>query len=108
MNYDVVYRQNAVNDLSLLHEYITNQLKNPMAADNVARKILHTVDTLDTFPERGRLLGTDNYGYNVRIVTSSNYNILFGVNNVDKVVYIYSIENASRNVIATWSEKTSD
>ena len=52
MTYEVVYTQNALNDLRSVHRYIKVDLLAPDDARNVSDKIMSEIEKLDEMPDR--------------------------------------------------------
>lgn len=64
----VVFSVAAEQDLDSLYSYISNELQNPIAARNLATKLLRRAQSLAAFPEMGAGLGSidrrlDGYRY---------------------------------------------
>jgi toxin ParE1/3/4 len=76
----VVFSSAAEQDLSDLFSYIRDELQNPIAAHNIAAKILQRSQQLATFPE----IGASLYGIDQRL---DGYRYLL----VDNYLVIYSI-----------------
>jgi addiction module RelE/StbE family toxin len=86
---NVVFVPAAQQDLTELLSYIRNELQNPIAADNIAAKILRRVQSLGSFPEMGASLENVDVrlsGY--RYLVIDNYLIIYNVANQVKIVRI--------------------
>ncbi len=86
----IIFTPLAEQDLADLFRYISNELSNPIAAHNIADKILHASQKLSDFPELGADLKTidarlDSYRY----LIVDNYLIIYKV--IDQEVYILRI-----------------
>ncbi|HUD10052.1 MAG TPA: type II toxin-antitoxin system RelE/ParE family toxin [Candidatus Saccharimonadales bacterium] len=86
----IIFAPVAEQDLADLFSYISNDLSNPIAAHNIANKILQVSQKLSDFPGLGAELKTidtrlDNYRY----LIVDNYLIIYKV--IDQEVYILRI-----------------
>lgn len=84
----IVYTPQAKQDLTEINNYISSDLKNPIAAKNVVSRILNGIHPLADFPESGMLL-SEKTGResNYRCLSVSNYIIPYRIEN-DKVIII--------------------
>ncbi len=83
----VVFSPAAEHDLIGLHSYIQNDLQNPIAAHNIAAKILHRSQQLETFPEMGASLNSidrrlDGYRY----ILADNYLVIYRITHPQGVI----------------------
>jgi toxin ParE1/3/4 len=85
----VVFLPAAQQDLVELLSYIRNELQNPIAADNIAAKILRRIQSLGSFPEMGASLeNIDSQLSSYRYLVVDNYLIIYKVANQVAVVRI--------------------
>lgn len=92
MKYNINYSPKALQDLDEIWEYISKDLFNPEAAENVVTSILDAVDVLGDFPESGAPLEPHiNLDSPYRFVTSGNYIAFYRFEEntvfVDRVLY---------------------
>lgn len=76
----VVFLPAAEQDLTDLFSYIRNELQNPIAARNIAAKLLRRAQSLATFPEMGAGLDSVDHrlsGYRYLLV--DNYLVIYKV-----------------------------
>jgi toxin ParE1/3/4 len=75
---NVVVLPEARRDLLKISEYISKDLQNPIAANNIIRKILSLSDKLMSFPELGTSLEAfDTRIENYRYLVAGNYLIVY-------------------------------
>ena len=92
MKYNINYSPKALQDLDEIWEYISKDLFNPEASENVVTSILDAVDVLGDFPESGAPLEPHiNLDSPYRFVTSGNYIAFYRFEEntvfVDRVLY---------------------
>lgn len=76
----VVLSPAANQDLNRLFSYISNELQNPIAARNVATKILRRLQSLATFPDMGASLeSADHRLGDYRYLLVDNYMAIYRV-----------------------------
>ena len=92
MKFKVVFSALAIQDLDEIWDYISDVLKNPIAAENTVNSILDKIDLLEDQPEIGVQLFFDdglNSGY--RYVIYNNYLAFYRIYPdtvyVDRVIY---------------------
>ena len=86
----IIFAPSAEQDLADLFRYIKNDLSNPIAAHNIADKILNASQKLSDFPGLGTELKTiDTILDNYRYLIVDNYLIIYKV--IDREVYILRI-----------------
>ena len=96
MKYNIHYSPKAVQDLDDIQEYITKDLFNPEAAENVINAILDAIDVLEDFPESGAPLEPHiNLDTPYRFVTAGNYIAFYRFE--DNTVYVDRILYQKRN-----------
>jgi toxin ParE1/3/4 len=75
---NVVFLPEARHDLLKISEYISKDLQNPIAANNIVKKILSLSDKLMNFPELGASLESiDTRINNFRYLVVDNYLIIY-------------------------------
>lgn len=92
MKNKIHYSRQAQNDLEDIWEYITLELRNPIAAEATVNGIMDAVDNLKIFSETGAILHLPNglnSGY--RFVQYENYLAFYRISQndvfVDRVIY---------------------
>ncbi len=86
---NVVFSRVAEQDLGDLFGYITSELQNPIAAKNIATKILQRSKSLANFPEMGASLGANDTrlsGYRYLLV--DDYLVIYKVTDQVSVLRI--------------------
>jgi toxin ParE1/3/4 len=77
---NVVFLPEARHDLLKISEYISKDLQNPIAANNIAEKVLRLSDKLKDFPELGHSLEPiDTRINNYRYLVAGNYLLVYRV-----------------------------
>lgn len=85
----VVFSAAAEQDLDGLYSYISNELQNPIAARNLATKLLRRTQSLATFPEMGPgLENIDRRLGDYRYLLVDNYLVIYKVTDQASVVRI--------------------
>lgn len=92
VKYNINYSPKALQDLDEIWEYISKDLFNPDAAENIVTSILDAVDVLGEFPESGAPLEPHiNLDSPYRFVTAGNYIAFYRFEEttvfVDRVLY---------------------
>ncbi len=92
MKSNIKFSPKALEDLDDIYTYISENLQNPIAADNTIHSILDSVDLLQEQPKSGKILtflSGMNSGY--RFVIAGNYLAFYRYKNnivyVDRVIY---------------------
>ena len=91
----IVFSPKASEDLDSIKEYIENELKSPIAANNRIIEILDAIDQLAIFPE----LGTSLKG---KVISLPHYRYLSVANNI----IFYKIEQDKVQIIRILGSKT--
>jgi toxin ParE1/3/4 len=73
----VIWTEMAIEDLKLIHEYISNDSK--IYADKLIDKIISRVDQLKNFAKAGRIVPEFNSEI-IRELIEGNYRILYNIN----------------------------
>ncbi|MCD7958013.1 MAG: type II toxin-antitoxin system RelE/ParE family toxin [Ruminococcus sp.] len=87
MKSKIVFSPKSLKDLDDIYTYISEELQNPIAANNTINKILDSVDLLQEQPESGKMLtflSGMNSGY--RFVIAGNYIVFY--RHIDNIVYV--------------------
>ena len=80
----------ALNDLKEIKAYIENDLSNPIAANNVIRRIIEDYSRLEISPHIGPSLSTKvPFDTDYRFIVSGNYLVFYKVDN--EYVSIYRV-----------------
>jgi len=78
----------ALNDLKEIKEYIENDLSNPIAANNVIKRIIEDYSRLAIYPHMGASLSTKvPFDTDFRFVVSGNYLIFYKTDDEDVSIY---------------------
>lgn len=92
MRYDIEYSRIALSDLDDLKNYISDNLKNPVAAKNTTKAILDKIEQIALFPNSGTILAAaPNFKYTV----SRNYIIVYRIS--EQKVHIVRVIYAKRD-----------
>ena len=73
----VTWSTEALDDLDAIRAYFINKVKNPLAAQNVARAILAAADSLDTLPRRGEQLADGTH--EVPVLKYPQYRLVYDI-----------------------------
>jgi len=96
MKYNINYSPKALQDLDEIWDYITKDLFNPEAAENVVNAILDAVDVLEDFPESGAPLEPHiDLDTPYRFVTAGNYIAFYRFE--DNAIYVDRVLYKKRN-----------
>lgn len=93
--YEVLITDAALQDMQDIYEYISNTLMSPNAALRQYNTIADKILTLETFPERIKVMASENEklrGYRRLIV--NNYSVFFVIRS-DKVIVFNVLYSAS-------------
>lgn len=86
------------NDLTDIGNYITYELKNPLAALNILQGISKEIKSLEKFPKRNKLeQDTVFQNYNIRKVNHKEYKIYYLVDDENFIVYVVRIVHRLAN-----------
>jgi toxin ParE1/3/4 len=72
----IVWTQIAIEDLQLIHEYISKDSK--LYAERLIEKIIERVDQLETFPKSGRVV-PEFETETIRELIEGNYRIIYQI-----------------------------
>lgn len=88
----------AYEDLNQIYDYICFHLLNPDAAENVTTAIRKTVNSLDTFPERNKIIEDDPWKkLKIRRENVKKYVICYKIDD-SGLVYIVRIFYGGRDI----------
>ena len=88
----------ALNDLKEIKAYIENDLSNPIAANNVIRRIIEDYSRLEISPHIGPSLSTKvPFDTDYRFIVSGNYLVFYKVDN--EYVSIYRVLYGRRDYL---------
>ena len=95
----VVYSSKAHQDLRNIYEYISFTLLVPDAAKNIVERIMITVRTLESMPERNPLYKEEPWhSQGVRFVPVRNYLVFYTINNKTETVSVSRIMFGGRDI----------
>lgn len=98
MKNNIYYSLEAQNDLDEIWEYISFELCNPQAAENIVNKVMDTIDKLEDFSEIGAPLSSvTDMESDYRYLISENYMIFYRV--IEQNVYIDRILHGRRDYL---------
>ena len=101
MAYNFSYRftEKAEQDLDEILRYISVDLVNPAAAQNLGRKVFEKIDIVRTFPESGSPVDNEFLAdKTVRKLSVENYVIYYKAHYEEKVISIIRIVYGKRNL----------
>lgn len=88
----------AVNDLKEIKNYIEQDLSNPIAAENVIKKIINDYTRLETMPNMGIPLSSKvPFETDFRFIVSGNYLVFYKTDN--EYISIYRILYSRRDYL---------
>ena len=85
-------KDTAKDDLINIRKYISDELQNPVAAENTVKKISNSISQLKDNPYIGTLLHTKtDFPYSYRFLPSGTYIIIYKLyKDCDKVLRVYN------------------
>ena len=83
--YEVKLSEGALSRLDALYDYIANKLEAPETAQAQTERIEDAVLTLETLPERCRVLFS-RHGHELRRLMVDNYSIFYYIKGTDVIV----------------------
>lgn len=96
----IVYTPAAREDLREIKSYITNELKNPIAANNVTKKIINNIHTLSDFPQLGiSVQEKTGRETDARCLISGNYGVIYSCDNDVKIIRILDLRTDYMHLI---------
>ena len=103
----VVYTFTARQDLRNIYEYIAFTLLAPDAARNTTDRIMSTVRTLESMPERNPLYKEEPWhSQGVRFVPVKNYLVFYTINTETDTVSVARIMYGARDISRQLEETT--
>ncbi|MGI5879931.1 MAG: type II toxin-antitoxin system RelE/ParE family toxin [Syntrophomonadaceae bacterium] len=76
--YKIQITDKALSDLEEIYNYIAEQLQTPEAAMRQSNRIANAIETLDTFPERVKLMETEEEcALGLRQMLVDNFSVFF-------------------------------
>ena len=91
---NVIWTDIAVEDLRLIHEYISKDSK--FYADRFIEKLIERVDQLENFPKSGRVVPEFNSEI-IRELIEGNYRIIYKISNQNNIGII-RVHHAARQL----------
>jgi toxin ParE1/3/4 len=108
MSWAILYSSRAKTDLKDIYEYIAFDLLVPEIADNIIRKIMKKISTLDAMPMRHQLRKDEPWhSRGVRYFAVNNYLIHYIPNESMEIVNILRIVYEGRDINQQLSKTTS-
>lgn len=89
----LIWTEFAVEDLRLIHEYISRDLKR--YADRFIEKLINRIDQLESFPKSGRVVPEFNLE-SIRELIEGNYRIIYKISTSE--VAIIRVHHAARQL----------
>ena len=97
--YSYRFTENAEQDLEGILRYIAVELSNPVAAQNLGRKIFEKIDIVRDFPDSGTLVDNELLSdKEVRKLLADNYVIYYKVYYDKKIIFVVRIVYGKRNL----------
>ena len=95
----VVYTHSAKEDLKRICQYILYELSAPIAAQNTSDRIMDSIRSLNTMPERNPLYKEEPwYSRGVRFISVRNYLVFYTIDSKSDCVYIVRIVYGARDI----------
>ena len=105
--YSVHITDCALQDINAIYDYISDVLQAPKAAAKLYNKITETIFSLDTFPQRFRVLNFNEDKFkNLRRTIVGNYSIFFFIEN--NFVYVTNILYSASDIESRLSKIDKD
>ncbi len=97
--YSYRFTEKAEQDLEGILRYIAVELSNPVAAQNLGRKIFEKIDIVRDFPDSGTLVDNELLSdKEVRKLLADNYVIYYKVYYDKKIIFVVRIVYGKRNL----------
>ena len=97
--YKVKVNPRAIRELDHIYEYIANEKLAPENAKRQVDRIKKAVLNLDTFPQSHQERNEGRYaGKGYRQLVIDNYIIIFRIDELNKIVYVVTIQYQGRNI----------
>ena len=95
----VVYTHSAKEDLKRIYQYILYELSAPITAQNTSDRIMDSIRSLNTMPERNPLYKEEPwYSRGVRFISVRNYLVFYTIDSKSDCVYIVRIVYGARDI----------
>jgi plasmid stabilization system protein ParE len=79
-HYKILITDRALSDMEEIYNYIANQLQAPEAAIGQYNRIAYAIETLDTFPERVKLMESEEeFALGLRQMPVDSYSVFFHI-----------------------------
>ena len=99
MKYNILFSENAKNDLISIVRYISEELLEPDIAEKVSLRILEAIKALDEFPSRCRLCDYVEWKEKgLRVLSVENYLVFYIADEAEQIVKIYRIVYGKRDI----------
>ncbi len=97
--YKVTINPKAIRELDSIYEYIANEKMAPENAKEQTDRIKKAILNLDTFPQSHQERNEGRYaGKEYRQLLIDNYIAIFRIDEIDKIVYVVTIQYQGRNL----------
>lgn len=97
--YKITHSKFVDNDLQNIRQHVLDISQSELSARRTINRIMKSISSLKFVPERGRYIGTNEYGCPVRSISAGkSYSIVFSVDNTNMCVDIKRISYARRNI----------
>ena len=97
--YSYRFTEKAEQDLEGILRYIAVELSNPVATQNLGRKIFEKIDIVRDFPDSGTLVDNELLSdKEVRKLLADNYVIYYKVYYDKKIIFVVRIVYGKRNL----------
>lgn len=77
--YKIQITDKALSDMEEIYNYIAEQLQSPEAAMGQYNRIAVAIETLDAFPERVKLMETEERALGLRQMPVDNFSVFFRI-----------------------------
>lgn len=105
MSYQIIFSENAKNDLMSITRYISENLLTPDTARNLIDRILTAITTLDELPFRYRLCEYEYWqALGLRVMPVENYLVFYLPDETKHIVKIYRIIYGKRDIEKQFEE----
>ncbi|MGY0694990.1 type II toxin-antitoxin system RelE/ParE family toxin [Virgibacillus sp. FSP13] len=99
--YKILITDNALSDMEKIYLYIAKQIQAPEVAMGQYNRIADTIETLDTFPERVKLMESEQErSLGLRQIPVDNFSVFFHIRE-DRVIItnvLYSASDISKRL----------
>lgn len=98
VNFSFKFTEVAENDLNSILQYISEDLSNISAAQNLYQKIFQSIDNIRSFPDSGLFVKNEYLqDKTIRRVLVENYTIYYKTDDDNKTIYIIRIVYSRQN-----------